>query len=138
MLAAGFAVLMSLCGIGLDLLLLHNHEGTRLTMVVSNSLAGLIAGVLVFRVLQFGRERRARIEERLQTISDMNHHIRNALQVISFSAGSAHDQHLEGIREAVDRIQWALREVLPKVEPTFTPFDGSFRARFEEEKLEKK
>ncbi len=131
LLAAVFAVLMFLCSLALDWVLLRHHEGTVATIIVSDALAGLVAGALVLKLLQYGRERRQRMEQRLQTISDMNHHIRNALQVIAFSVHSAGNQkELEEINEAVDRIQWALREVLPKVEPTFEPFEGSARSRF--------
>lgn len=127
--AGVFAVLMFLSSLALDWVLLRNHEGTLVTILVSDGLAGLVAGALVLRLLQFGRERRRQIEQRLHTISDMNHHIRNALQVIAFSVHSSKAQELAEINEAVNRIQWALREILPKVEPTFEPFDGSARAR---------
>ena len=44
----------------------------------------------------------------------MNHHVRNSLQVISFAASVPQQEALEAdIRNAVDRIEWALREVLP-------------------------
>ena len=120
--AAGFAILMFLFSFGLDWLLLREHESTTLTIELSDALAGIISGVLVFRLLQFGRERRARVEERLQTIVEMNHHIRNAMQIISYSMHSSQDRKaLAGINDALDRIQWALREILPKVEPTFSP-----------------
>lgn len=59
-------------------------------------------------------ERRENVALRLRTIADMNHHIRNALQTIQLSAYSTKDQQAIGeISEAVERIQWALREVLP-------------------------
>jgi hypothetical protein len=44
----------------------------------------------------------------------MNHHIRNALQVITFYSRAGAKQQV-GIVEAVERIQWALREVLPQL-----------------------
>ncbi len=130
--AGGFAVVMFLCSLGLDWLLLVHHEGAVTTMMVSDALAGLIAGVLVLRLFQYERERRARIEVRLHTIGEMNHHIRNALEVISFSVHSAKDKsELAGINEALDRIQWALREILPKFEPTFRPLKNRRRKRDE-------
>jgi hypothetical protein len=44
----------------------------------------------------------------------MNHHVRNSLQVISFAASVPQQEALEAeIRDAVERIEWALREVLP-------------------------
>ena len=46
----------------------------------------------------------------------MNHHVRNALQVISFAGYSTDsEQQLEHIRQGMNRIQWALQEVLPKL-----------------------
>ena len=76
----------------------------------------MIAALLVFRLLQYEMERRKRLRERIEAIANMNHHVRNALQVISLSAFSAVDQQqLQAVRDSVNRIQWALREILPKV-----------------------
>jgi hypothetical protein len=59
-------------------------------------------------------ERRENVASRLKTISELNHHIRNALQSIQLSAYSTQDQQaMKEISAAVERIQWALREVLP-------------------------
>jgi len=44
----------------------------------------------------------------------MNHHVRNSLQVISFASSMPEPEELRNkVREAVERIEWALREVLP-------------------------
>ena len=44
----------------------------------------------------------------------MNHHVRNALQVILCSRIYVeHEQQVKAIAEAAKRIEWALREVLP-------------------------
>ena len=83
---------------------------------MSDTLAAVIAGVLVYRLLQYERDRREQLRQRLEIIAEMNHHVRNALQVISLSGYSADsEQQLEHIREGVNRIQWALKEVLPKL-----------------------
>ncbi len=130
-----FGLLMFLCGVALDMLLLHEHEGRILTITVSDALAGLIAGVLIYKLLCYARERRRRVEQRLQTISDMNHHIRNALQVISFSLHTSKNQkEIDEITEAVNRIQWALREILPRLEPSFEPFEGRARSQLSTDK----
>lgn len=114
--AIGFGLLMCLCSLALDWALLRHHEGPAITIMASDALAGGVAGVLVYKMLQYGRERRRMVEQRLQTISEMNHHIRNALQVISFSAHASKSKNeLAEITESVDRIQWALREILPKL-----------------------
>ena len=44
----------------------------------------------------------------------MNHHVRNALQVISDSVHlRGHTQQIKDIHVAIKRIDWALREILP-------------------------
>ncbi len=129
-----FGALMFLCGMALDWILLYEHESRLVTIATSDALAGLIAALLIYKLLSFERERRRRMEERLHTIGEMNHHIRNALQVIAFSVhATGNRKELEEITDAVNRIQWALREVLPKVEPGFEPFEGSARAKLTRE-----
>ncbi len=117
-----FGVLMFICSLVLDLVFLYTHESTGLTVSVSDALAGVVAGLLVWRLMALQADRQRRTDERLRIISDMNHHVRNALQVISYSVKTSRgQQELDEITASVDRIQWALREVLPKVEPTFKP-----------------
>jgi len=54
----------------------------------------------------------------MKTIAELNHHIRNALQVIKFlgvqNRSSLDAAQLQLINDSVDRIEWALREVLPR------------------------
>lgn len=110
------AVFVFLIGLGIDIALLHKQETRRVVFEVSDALGGLVAGGLSFRLLQYERERRARLRQKIAIIADMNHHVRNALQVISFHAYSSADkEQLEAVRESMDRIQWALKEVLPKL-----------------------
>ncbi len=113
-LVVAFAVFV--IGTGLDLLLIHEHD-TRLVIVeASDGLGGLVAGALSFRLLQYERERRARLRQRIEVIADMNHHVRNALQVISLTAYSTADkEQLEAVQVSMERIQWALKEILPKL-----------------------
>jgi signal transduction histidine kinase len=116
LLAVATAIIVFLIGLGLDMLILHEHETRRLAFEVSDVLGGLVAGVLSFRLLQYERDRRARLRQKIAIIADMNHHVRNALQVISFHAYSSADkEQIEAVRESMERIQWALKEVLPKL-----------------------
>ena len=63
-------------------------------------------------VVELSHERdQKRLNEKLRTIELMNHHVRNALQNIIDSA-YVHG-HLDEVRSSVDRIGWALREILP-------------------------
>lgn len=73
--------------------------------------AGISAGLVV---LFYERWRQRELDAKLRTIRLMNHHVRNALQVISAtSPGVDGSDQQERVRDAVNRIEWALREVLP-------------------------
>jgi hypothetical protein len=72
------------------------------------------ATFVVFLIISYERRRRKRIRERLEVIQLMNHHVRNALQIIALSPHShQREESLALIQEAVSRIEWALREILP-------------------------
>jgi len=133
-LAIVVVVVVSALGFGLDLLLVK--EGLpRLAMVMfSNTLTGMIAGWLFYSFAQHERHRQDLIRERMHTIAELNHHIRNALQVIKYWGGS--QSHVDAVQlqlinESVDRIEWALREVLPKYPaPSAPPAPESSNLRF--------
>jgi hypothetical protein len=108
------AVVVGAIGMGFDQLLLK--EGVRRLDIISlsNGLTGIAAGLLYFQITRIERERRATTQQQLRTIAEMNHHIRNALQVIAYaSAATDKTQSMELIGQSVERIEWALREVLP-------------------------
>ena len=98
----------------LDRVLVRRGRPRTQISAISNGIMGFITGWFVMRTMDQVSERRENVAARLRTIADMNHHIRNALQTIQFSAYSTKDQQtIAEISEAVERIQWALREVLP-------------------------
>ena len=75
--------------------------------------AGLTAGVM-----NLANQRQQAALLRMQVISEMNHHIRNALGAISLTTDSIQNQQsVRVISESVDRIEWALREVLLRRKP---------------------
>jgi hypothetical protein len=124
-----FAVVIFVSGLLLDLLLIRIERVSQLrAAAVLDGLFALVLAILLYRVLVHERDRRKRIIERLEIIDEMNHHIRNALQVISFNAHpESNEFELVEMRRAMNRIQWALREILPKMEPEFDSFEGSAR-----------
>lgn len=75
---------------------------------------GIALGVLSGAITWIYQRRQNRdLAERLEVIADMNHHVRNDLQVIQYSAYMTKDkQHIQRIEESLGRIDWALREVL--------------------------
>ena len=83
-------------------------------ILLSNVMVGLVGAALVYVLSLRERQRQQYVECRLRVIAEMNHHIRNALQVITFYSRQGQKQEV-GIVEAVERIQWALREVLPQL-----------------------
>ncbi len=112
-----FALFVFCSSLVLDYILLVHRDSPVATVEVSDALAALLAGILFYKILDGGRRRRKLILRRLETIDQMNHHIRNALQVISFTvhANQEHAKEVANIDRAVNRIQWALREILPKM-----------------------
>src|SRR5262249_49028992 len=71
---------------------------------------GMVAGLVVFAYEQ--RQHRAMLEK-IAVISAMNHHVRNALQAISYAPYTEQAKQIQLIEQSVNRIAWALREVLP-------------------------
>ncbi len=117
---AGFSVAMFIfvAGEALDWLLAHGfvpHIVNMLTDVV----VALSVGCLVFKILCDAQDRHNAMVNRLERIAEINHHIRNALQVIAYHArseGSQNQKVIEDVNAAVTRIEWVLREVLPEGE----------------------
>lgn len=109
---------------------LLREGGSRIEIATeSGAIIGIVTFVLLLQLLRYNCIRRERLLQRMETIDEMNHHIRNALQVIAFNARpvSRNDWELAEIKQAVSRINWTLREVLPKMEPEFEMFDGAAR-----------
>jgi hypothetical protein len=87
-------------------------------LLISNGLTGLFAGGLFYQMVREEKASRELVRERMKTIAELNHHIRNALQVIKFLGGQQRSgldaMQLQLINDSVERIEWALREVLPR------------------------
>lgn len=98
-----------------DLFLLHEHETPRMTIELSDGISASVIGVLCYWLVRLQQERRQQLRHKLEVIADMNHHVRNALQVISLTSHGKTKEEIAAIRESVSRIQWALKELLPKI-----------------------
>jgi hypothetical protein len=111
-------VIVSLIGFVLDRLLIKEGLPRLDMMIFSNSLTGLFAGGLFWQMSREAKAHRDLVAERMKTIAELNHHIRNALQVIKFLGGQSRtgldEVQLQLINDSVNRIEWALREVLPR------------------------
>ena len=118
LLALLVVVIVSLIGIVLDRLLLKEGLPRLEMLIFSNGLTGLFAGGMFFQMAREEKASRELVAERMKTIAELNHHIRNALQVIKFLGGQKRTgldaMQLQLINDSADRIEWALREVLPR------------------------
>ena len=86
-------------------------------LLLSNGITGAIAAYLFFQLAAQEKRRRELVRERMNTVASLNHHVRNALQVIKYAGGArsgVNAMQVQLIDAAVNRIEWALREVLPK------------------------
>jgi hypothetical protein len=90
---------------------MQRHTGSMPIALLDDVLVGIGVGLLVFL---YERRYRRHTIKKLEVIRLMNHHVRNSLQVISFAASLPPQEEMANqVRDAVDRIEWALREVLP-------------------------
>ena len=86
--------------------------------LLAEGFSALIVSLLAAKLILVTRERHQILLARMQVIAEMNHHIRNALSPLSLSLDETENQQLKSvISEAVDRIDWALREILPRETP---------------------
>jgi hypothetical protein len=107
-------LLVWIVGVAFDRLLARDGVTRTDILLTSNALTGVVAGFLFYALTNIERLRRNVLQERLRTIAEMNHHIRNSLQVITYAAATQQNaDSVEMIRSSVERIEWALREVLP-------------------------
>ena len=80
---------------------------------IDDIVIGITAGLVVFA---YEQRRHKAILNKLRVIAAMNHHVRNALQTISYSPYTRQEEQMRLIGDSVNRIQWALREILPAEE----------------------
>lgn len=82
--------------------------------------ADLIVGIAIFVLTLFAGAFVIRPEReerrRLRAIQEVHHHVRNALQVVRLHEQLGADPSTrEHVDEAIERIEWVMREVLPAV-----------------------
>lgn len=111
---AGVSFLLGLAVFLLGVLLedtLDKFGISGVSAVIDDLLIGILAGTLVF--LYELHQHRA-ILRQMRVIAEMNHHVRNALQPIVYSPYVTEQaEQIRIIQESTQRIQWALREILP-------------------------
>lgn len=110
---AGRSFLLGFCTFLLGTLLdtaFRKFSITGAAALVDDVLVGIAAGLVVFA---YEQQRYRDLTRKLAVITSMNHHVRNALQAILYSSyASESTEQVKVIEDSVNRIQWALNEVL--------------------------
>ena len=97
---------------GLDFLLERRPQSFLGSIDASAVVAAVVAALLFYRMLWQEQERRKAIRRRLETIREMNHHIRNAVQALTSYIPQNEEASID---DSLHRVDWALREILPKL-----------------------
>jgi len=108
-LSFALAVAVFAFGFLVDHLVTH-YVTTPMVSWLDDIVSASVAGLLVFF---YSRHRDRVLAQRLKVIDLMNHHVRNALQVIVNAQFSMPEEQVRVIDTAVKRIDWALRKILP-------------------------
>jgi hypothetical protein len=125
-----FGMLVFAIGILLDTALIDFGTPNPMMLVFDDLLTGVAAGVAVWFALRTEVKRRMQEDHRLRVLDEMNHHVRNALQVMVLTSYSIGGEKGDQLFRAANRIQWSLTEVLPKVNfeaPVPPPDSNEFR-----------
>jgi len=84
----------------------------RISLMLAGAAVALTVGLLVFQILTDIRERYQEIVDRLRRIVELNHHIRNALQVIAYyNVPDRTERAIQQVNAEILRIESVLREV---------------------------
>lgn len=98
--------LVLVVGYGADLVLLRHPKW----MLIDDLILALGAAFVVF---QYEKERSRFLAEKLRVIREMNAFVRNELQILNASVEHPERNRVTTIEHSVERIDWALRELLP-------------------------
>ncbi len=95
-------------GAGLDTIFSRVLPG-----ILGSWIDDLVVAIACAALVLFYEERRQRaVAKKLSVIGEMNHIVRNELEIIEYSAYTTNNrEHIERIRTCIGHIDWALREV---------------------------
>src|SRR5579863_5830675 len=92
--------------------------GRRWERLLAEGVSAVVVAGLTAGFMDAANQRQEAALLRMQVISEMNHHIRNALGAISLTTDSIQNHDcVQVISDSVDRIEWTLREVLLRKKP---------------------
>jgi hypothetical protein len=84
----------------------------RISLMLAGAAVALAVGLLIFQILTDIQQRYQAMLERLWRIVELNHHIRNALQVIAYNnVPERSERAIQQVNGEIVRIEAVLREV---------------------------
>jgi len=84
----------------------------RISLMLAGAAVALAVGLLVFQILSDIQQRYQAMVDRLRRIVELNHHIRNALQVIAYhNVPERTELAIQQVNAEIVRIESVLREV---------------------------
>lgn len=115
--AYAFGLFVFAVGILLDFILIDVGAPRPLTLLFDDLMTGVAATFAAWFILRAEVRRRQQEIQRLHVLDEMNHHVRNALQIVVLHVYSMEGPRAEELQQAVARIEWTLKEVLPQIGP---------------------
>ncbi len=83
--------------------------------LLDSGLMGVLTAVLVALVLAGVRARRSLVYEQIQRVAELNHHVRNALEVIVSSTYLVKPENMAAVLASAEKIENTLRDLFPSV-----------------------
>ena len=98
----------------LDWLVSHQYL-PQISLMLAGAIVSAAVALLFLKTVSEAHERHKSVVRWLQRIAELNHHIRNALQVIAYhNVPERSEREIQQVNKAVIRIESVLREVLPE------------------------
>ncbi|MDP9263295.1 MAG: hypothetical protein M3O85_03125 [Acidobacteriota bacterium] len=114
LLSGGGALIIGFASYYINRLMLRYGINPSTESLLDDLAIGSLGGDIVLLTGALRWERESRIHERLTLIAELNHHVRNALTtIVLYSEYPDLKQRLQRTSEAVDRIEWVLRDLVP-------------------------
>jgi len=86
----------------------------QISLMLAGAIVSAAVGLLFLETVSEAHERHKSVVRWLQRIAELNHHIRNALQIITFNnVAERGTEAIKRVDSAVTRIESALREASP-------------------------
>jgi hypothetical protein len=91
------------------------HEG--LGRLLDSLTIGLVVAIITIIEIKAVQKRRTKVMDDMRVVRELNHHVRNALQIISYAARVPETkQQVAIIDESIARIDSTLKELFPTID----------------------